>query len=282
MSNTDNFDRIEQFLFNEFSTEEKRQFEEELKNNPALAEEVALHKLEHKVLITFSDSHLLNEMANWQIQVQVQVEEPKVVPIQKKMRRLPLYRWSAAASIALLLGFMGWYAYSLNPSAKSIALTYFNEDVENVVDRGKRPTPEEEKGSLLEAQTLIADSKFTEALKQLSSVKKGDADYIFAQFLLGVTYFKQKEYSKAKYAFETTKKLSDPSLNVFSKKAIIQSADWYEVLARLALDSKDPEIPGLLNDIAANPDHNHKMRAKKLQANLEKSFRTKNILNNNQ
>lgn len=278
MSNRDNFDQIEQFLFNELSIEEKKQFEEEIKNDPFLAKEIALHKLEHKVLYAFSDSDLLKEMANWKIQG----EEPSVVPIQKKLRRLPLYRWSVAASIAMVLGFMGWYAYRLNPSAQSIALTYFKEDVENVVDRGNGTKLEENEGSLLMAQTLIAEGKFTEALTQLSSIKKGDADYIFAQFLLGIIYFKQKEYSKAIYTFETTKTLSDPSLNVFSKKAIVQSADWYEVLARLALDPKDPEIPGLLNGIAANRDHNHNLRAKKLQADLEKSLRTKNILNDKQ
>lgn len=275
MNNTDNFDRIEQFLFDELSAEEKHQFEEELKKNPALAEEVALHKLEHKVLYAFSDNDLLSEMANWKIQG----EEPKVVPIQNKVQRLPLYRWSAAASIALLLGFTAWYVFHINPSAENIALSYFNEDVENVVDRGKQATPEE---TLLQAQTFIAEGKITEAFTQLSSIKEGDADYIFAQFLLGVIYFKQKEYSKAKLTFETTKKLSDPSLNVFSKKAIVQSSDWYEVLARLALNSKDPQISGLLNSIANNPDHNHNLLAKQLQADLKKSFRTKNILNDKQ
>lgn len=276
MSNTDNFDRIEQFLFNELSAEEKRQFEENLKNNTSLAEEVALHKLEHKVLHSISDDHLLSEMETWQIHA----EEPKVIPIQKNGVRRALYRWSAAASIALLLGFMGWYVYGLNPSANSIALHYFNANVENFVERGLKTDPAEKKSNLLNVQTLIAKGELNKAITKLSPVKKGDADYIYAQFLLGVIYFKQKEYSKAKFTFEATKKLSDPSLNAFSKKAIVQSADWYEVLARLALDSNDPEVPSLLNDIASNPNHNQFQAAKSLKADLEKNFRTKHILRN--
>lgn len=61
----DLFDKIERYLFNELSEEERRAFEEEIANDPELAEEVAFHRLEHQAMDIMVAAETKKQLEEW-------------------------------------------------------------------------------------------------------------------------------------------------------------------------------------------------------------------------
>lgn len=101
------FYRIEAYLRGELPPDEKAAFEAELKGDPALAEEVALHRLRNKVAELIVEDDLRAEASKWNAEWKEQEEKP---PAPGKKGRLP---WWAITGIAVALTALAWLLFRM-------------------------------------------------------------------------------------------------------------------------------------------------------------------------
>ncbi len=106
------YDKIESYLKGALSLEETKKFEQDMSNNPQLAEMVKMHRFEWDAMEVLVENDLRDQMAKWDKE---NVSPPSVKEIEKspflgnfKNRRL-YYGLAAAASVALLIAITIWF-----------------------------------------------------------------------------------------------------------------------------------------------------------------------------
>jgi tetratricopeptide (TPR) repeat protein len=114
MENFELYNKIEAYLKGEISAEAAQAFELEVSQNPELAEQVALHRLEYDAMEVLIEKDLRSQMTEWQ-QTKTAVLTPSVVAApQTQMTaqrggQFRFYAWAAAASLTLLAVAAIWY-----------------------------------------------------------------------------------------------------------------------------------------------------------------------------
>jgi tetratricopeptide (TPR) repeat protein len=96
------FDKIEAFLNNALSPDDKKAFEAEIARDEDLATAVAMHRLEHEGLERILENELRKNMKTWQTftpLVGITAEKPVEKPVQK-----PRFSWKWAVAAVGLLG----------------------------------------------------------------------------------------------------------------------------------------------------------------------------------
>ncbi len=93
------YELIEKYLADAMSAEERRNFEEEMKSNPALQEEVSLHQEVADVLK--GDS--VHELRMTLKEIDQSYDLPKDAPPTAKVRQLPFRRLAAIAAVIAVL-----------------------------------------------------------------------------------------------------------------------------------------------------------------------------------
>jgi len=102
----DYFNKIEDYLLNELSAEERSRFEKEAKQNKDLAKEIELQRFEYETIIQLEEDDLRQKLKS--IKRMDAPDEATIVQEEKKpaIRRSLIYRGLAlAASILILIGF---------------------------------------------------------------------------------------------------------------------------------------------------------------------------------
>jgi hypothetical protein len=114
MENFDLYEKIEAYLKGELSAEAVQDFEQEISQNPDLAEQVALHRLEWDAMEVLVENKLRDKMITWE-RPQTVAEDPSVSTVIKPLMTVQKgglftrYAWAAAASVAILTTVGVWF-----------------------------------------------------------------------------------------------------------------------------------------------------------------------------
>lgn len=119
MISAEQYDQIEAYLFGQMDDTQRQAFEAELQQNGELAAELALHRLEHHSMQLTLENDFRQQMQGWH--EEIKQEAPVIAPETRvvSIRRLSWRNLAVAASILLVLGFVGqrWVAANYGNTA---------------------------------------------------------------------------------------------------------------------------------------------------------------------
>lgn len=252
----EDYDQIEDYLYGRMSEDQASAFEERVRKDGTLAEELEVKRMEQQTLRLLSQNQLRSEMTNWK--AEREVEQPSEAKVVKMPRRRLLYRLSAAASILLLIGLPLWWVnqvYSNEALAgNALGLKTSRSDRSNVA--ADNP--------LLQALDLANAGNFQEADNQLQALQ-GTPFAEEAQLLRAEIYCEQEQYNEAIPVYQN---LAESSEDLIVK----QRAEWLLSNAYLITDQED-QAQQLLTSIASNDGHLHQSEAQKLLKKLNSVWR---------
>jgi hypothetical protein len=235
------YERIEQYLANSLPTGERLAFENELRQDSALARELVLHRhLQEAILREAPDNRMaqaLGHAANDYFTDALQSVPGKAIT---KARNVPFWYWMAASiSLALLVG-AGIYFLNSSPSMSPQALydRNFSAYEAPVLFR----SGEKEEVSTLKAAFVDYNRKeYRKAADLFAKSLQEKPGLIVPQFYIGQCQLALKQPQKAIPSFEKVIAHGD--------NAYVMQARWYLALAYLATDKKAQATP-LLRELS--------------------------------
>ncbi len=253
--NSKNFDKIEAYLFNQMTAEEKNNFEAEVEVNTTLAKELKFQKAEHQAMKLLLRDKLKNQMSQWHNEVKVVSENPvesvtKVVKMDTT-RRNRFFRLSLAASVLLVIGLFANFWVNDNLSDAALAGDYFKATY-TARTGGTVPASSEVLAPGLEAMEA---ENYTKAVELFSQVTDGNYQET-ALILKGESYFQLEEYQNSVEVFQEVITNNATPLNV-------EKAEWKLLLSQLIVGNDDTSET-LKNTILNNPDHSYYPQAVEL------------------
>jgi hypothetical protein len=154
MENLDRYEQIEAYLKGELSAEAAQAFELELAQNPELAEQVALHRLEWDAMEVLIENDLRTQMGDWKqtktaiLTPSVSEAEPPKMTVQKGGLSRS-YAWAIAAELAILVVVGLWV---LNrPKLEDVDMTRTDNPI-------NKPIAPSDSGEILDGAMLLPDS----------------------------------------------------------------------------------------------------------------------------
>lgn len=216
-------ERIDNYFKQQLPDQEKKQFEEDLKSDPQLAESVAFYLVTHDAAKQNSRNRELNKRhAEWQ---QLGAGKTKTLT-----RQLAYY--ASAAVIILALG-LGWYFLKpASPDRETLANAYVEQNFSTLSVQ-----MDGHGDSLQQAINAYNNGEYSIAEKQVEAILARDARNAEAQKLAGIVSLKLKDYDKAITYFHQL----GAQENLFSNPG-----KFYEAIARiqrgLPLDKKAADL----------------------------------------
>ena len=257
-------DKIEDYLLNLLSEEDKSSMKAAIDADPKLQEEVAIQALEQDVMHELVAQRLRNQMQNWdepQNATDKIINEPKIVSLAS---RRWILRLSVAASVLLILGVGLRWSLGNQYSYETIANQYYSQE-----DIGFGRGVADGNENLSEAEVAFMDKNYPQAIQYFSNIPEQDSNYIYGQFMIGKAQLALKNYSGAGQKFlevvRQTSSISNPSAEILYLK---ESAEWSDLLTLLATSNTGDRFNKTLNSILQNPEHNYYPMAKKLNQQL--------------
>lgn len=248
------FDRIEAYLFGQMNEQEQAAFEQELAENPALAEEVQLHRAEHRAMHLSLLNDLKSNLNEWKVEKESlagrQGGEARIVPFRRRF-----LAYAAAACIVLLVGVFATLWLS-KPDASALADEYFGDTSPSVRGSGGG-APASIEGALEKIQA----KDYAGALTELETLPQDSSGQESLLFLKGECHYRLHEYSAAANAFQQILQSTSSILNR-------QKAEWYLLLTLLKGGKDKPAFQNLLKGILADPNHVFYYEAEKLKSRL--------------
>jgi tetratricopeptide (TPR) repeat protein len=267
------FDKIDAYIWDTLSKEERTIFEQELANNDTLRAEFALRQLEYEALRLSSQDDLRAKMKAWKEEAQQEVATPlqgkdtPIIPLsistdQKgKIIKFQPFRWAAAAAILLCVALFGNYWAKTNYGDAAL-FGQFNDDTGLSSLRGSGIDTVK---SYNDAITLFEKGDFKEAISIFETI---DDKILFekTQFALGESYIRLKDYTNAIKAFQ---KITTQS----TSQTDIQVAEWKLVLTYLVSGQTKGDFEEILSKIATNTNHVSHKKAIDLQQRMGSVWR---------
>ena len=177
--------RIEAFLNKELSPEEIKLFEEDLKNDPALADELAFFLSVKRTLADKSREEKL------QVRHQEWTNRKSRTPV----RRLPAWIPAVAAAVIVMIG-LAWLLYSNQPtSLQEFAAGYVSDNFSSM--SVLMNSDEQEKDSLQMAIIAFNNEDLTRSSEIISQVLAREPENAEALKIAGITSVRSKEYDQA-------------------------------------------------------------------------------------
>jgi len=176
-------ERIDDYFKKQLGEPEKRQFEEDLKSNPELAESVAFYLVTHNLAKEDLREKELNERhLEWQ-----ELSSGKTKTITRQ-----LVYYASAAVILIALG-LGWYFLrSGTDDRELLAGTYVENNFSTLSVQ-----MDGNADSLQRAINAYNNGDYTGAEKQINTILTKDAQNAEAQKLAGIVSLKLKKYDEA-------------------------------------------------------------------------------------
>ena len=216
-------ERIERYLGNKLSEEERKTFEQDLETDEELATELALEK---------SLVYVLNEQDVNQLRAQMQ---SSLKEHQKKKSNFVLFKqrnWIVAAAILVLIIGSLVILKNIEPSSEKLFHAYFEvPKAEDFMDpalfEDRSVGINTEDALFQEVARHYQNKKYLEALNVLESIIPTSENQAFYKYQLGIIYLVNNKEKEAIKALE-----AGQSWN-------INGAIWYQSLAYLALNQKE-------------------------------------------
>lgn len=240
------FLRIEAYLGDELSGQERETFEQEMENDPDLAHEVQLQRQTHALLRL--NNQLAYKAKLQAFDAEIEAEQTQIV--------LPIWNrtWlRAAAGIAFLLivgysliylqynsGAIGKNAFS--PYDNALTVRHSDANLETILKQG------------IESYT---DGDYQKAIQLLSQIPY-DSHQPLPRMYLGISHLAIGETQAAREALNPI--MEDNS-------AINQAAEWYWTLSLLTEGEQEAAMIKL-EEIADNTDHSYQSSAKDILQDL--------------
>lgn len=233
---------------------ERQTFEAEVAADPALAEELDVHRLAREAIELSISDNLRVQMQHWQEMEasDTKNEEAKVV---KMAPRRTLGRILAIAASVLLILATGtfWFANE-SYSADKMAMSYYESTPISLV-RGDNDAP------LAPGITAIQAGDYVGAETFLKGISEDHEYYADAQYLLGRTYYQQGEAQQAIEVLQGLGNNANPNL--------VESANWLVVLSYLQMgDTSNSDFQSLLDTMVNDSGHSFHPKAVELQEKL--------------
>lgn len=243
---TEHFEQIEAYLYGRLNQEALTAFEQAMANDPALADAVAQHRVEHLAMRHLYEQDLRRTLKTLK---EKPMEAAPMEPVLAK--RIPIWqnnkvRLAAAASVALIIAVWG-----IIP--KNTPQKMFEDTVVSVrsVSRDIPPV-------LAPAYNYMAQKDYQAALAALNALDaETQTDYAWdIGNRRGECYFHLKNYQQAALQFETA--LKNPADRTAS-----QTTEWNLLMTYWA--AKDMgKAQQLRGQILSTPGHRFKDKAAKL------------------
>jgi tetratricopeptide (TPR) repeat protein len=252
--NTDNFDRIETYLFGQMNANDASAFEQETKNDKELAAELEQHRLEHRAMELLLQQELRANLNDWKSEKEsLQQSGSTTTKVVSMGSARKWFQLAAAASVALLLGFFVRSLFFADGSDfNQLAMEQFGSNVPSV--RG-------ETMPLSAIYDLMAQKQYRQALEMISSGTIV-ADAPILADLRGECQFLLKDYTAA--AMTYTQLLSTPAL----ASDLRENAEWRLALSYLAQENKQEDARSQLEKIIA-ADGTYAKRAKDIKGKMK-------------
>lgn len=282
--NYDNFDRIEDYLFDRLTAEDRLIFEQEVAESPQLADELQQQKLEHQAMELMLQADLRQQFQAWDTEGVseksaekstgkiVQMPQNQAVTSREKasntvekaqnteggtpVRRFTIFQFAAAAAMIIGVCLVGIRLFSSDDST-TLANDFFQQTTSTI--RGNSTMPED----LVKAENLIKNQDFQGGLAILNGIN-GETALAFPdkiQLLKGECQFKLKQYDAAIATFEQVAKTGVAAANR-------EQADWFLVLAHLAKKDKGSGFETALFKILSHPNHSFYNQAVQLKTKI--------------
>jgi len=244
------FERIEQYLQEALTPDQKQAFEERLQRDPQLRERVALHRLADQAGKLLIEDEIRERLDR------IRSEPPR------RLRRLRFSPLAIAASLLLLGAIAVLGVAQLSYSGPALAEAYRMGPLTTLQAHRSAADPfEAAQGLILSGQTG------PEAIGLLSAVEAGDPNYLKAQYLLAHSFLREKEYENALARFE---ELLARSADV-SGWVEPHELEWNLAMCLLGAGRED-RARKLLGEIARKPDHPQAGRAKDILEDLDSTW----------
>lgn len=234
MNNSNNTDRLEAYLMDNMTSQEKIQFEAEINNNPELLSQVNLYKLEAQALKLLERQQLQAQFETWKKEKQ----QDTGATIRTIKTRNYLQILSIAASFLLLVvAGMGWI--NTNYSNDALADNLFeNSTVRSRAEQSSDP--------LAEASEAMAEKDFERAITLLNEFD-GTLLATKATLKKGEAYYQKGDYENAAISYQ--KIINNPN----EQPTNINEANWFLVGVYLK-QGETTKATALLSELANTPN----------------------------
>jgi tetratricopeptide (TPR) repeat protein len=194
----DSLEYIDAYLKGESSPEQARQFEKQLEDDPAFAEEVAFYLSAYMIAKDQRSEDRRNEFREMYRQ---SVSGAGVIPRQSMVRRI----WPALAAAVLLAAIaLGWFFFMRPPASTRLADQYISQNLDQLSVKMGGPD------SLQTALALYNRGKFPEAQAQLEKILHADPSNAQASLDAGIVSLRMEYYDKALDYFKLAESRTDP------------------------------------------------------------------------
>ena len=255
-------EKIDRYLQNRLLPEERKDFEDVLKESEELQQELRLREQEKQVIQEVIVKEYREKVGNWlpsmeELENESADNESDKSPRLRKIR--PMYiRLVAAASVLILvaIGLRFWLDAG-NSKEKLIAAYYIDPDSD--LDQRIRST-----------DITISDSVYRQALK---AYKEGDYQQVKSLldpladsdeqslYLLANSHYQAKDFNRALKDFQKLAK---------QRGKFQEQAEYFQLLCYLEMDQLNEEFQSVLNMIIQSPHHSYQKKAESLKEDLNR------------
>ncbi|MDX2304203.1 MAG: hypothetical protein NW226_15470 [Microscillaceae bacterium] len=204
---------IDKYLRNLLSEEEKRLFEQELKNDPALMEEFTKYQKAYQALLLGNERTLRLKMQQW---------KEELAPPADRVHARNIYLYLAAGLVAAcILLLIIFFPQTKTPD------TLFKENFTALNISSSRSLPPNQDSPLSKMAERYNRKNYETLLREYHSLGKDSDIYTkdMASLYLGVSYLHLNKSTQAVRYLKNVSNQSDPELYVH--------AQWYLALAQL-------------------------------------------------
>lgn len=244
------FDRIESYVEGTNSAEEKREFENDLEENPDLQEEYQAYLATKKAIDEFVKEEILAKLD--------EIAQRKPVP-EVKVLGLTRRTWAMAAGVLILIGaLMFLYGHQEYSDDRLFAKQYERPSWDS--NRGDQPT----NSTYDKAISSLQNNEVEEAADQLSKVGRDDEAYNVALYVMAHLQLQADAGEEAVETFNALKQQND--------KRYQENVDWFLALAYLKV-GEESMVDQQINTILQNEQHPYYQDALTLRSRLQSFWR---------
>jgi TolA-binding protein len=235
MENEPKYDQIERYLHQQMSKEEQKSFEETMKTDAALQEEVQLHQevedtLKNEEVHAFR-SALKEVNTSWQ--KPIEKERGRRVSGREGMGRRLILRRVVSIAAVLGIGIVAFlYLWNASDANTNDLFTQYYQPYQLIIE--ERSVPIEEQSELKQALQSYKEKDFAKAAEAFENLAKAKPEVTAFPFYAGLSYLANNNAEKAIPLLEN---IVDSNDLLFA-----QQARWYLALSYLQLDDTNKAV----------------------------------------